>query len=71
MIKSKLLSLNVERGGSLVIYLIVPRFEEFGILWGLGFFLFCFVLGWGVILAMLRDFGDLSSLTSVELGPQQ
>lgn len=47
MIKTKLLSLNVERGGSLVIYLIVPRFEEFGILWGLGFFLFCFVLGGG------------------------
>ena len=37
MTKTKLLSLNVERGGSLVIYLIVQRFEEFGILWGLGF----------------------------------
>ena len=45
MTKTKLLSLNVERGGSLVIYLIVQRFEEFGILWGLGFSLFCFVWG--------------------------
>ena len=70
MIKTKLLSLNVERGGSLLIYLIVQWFEEFGILWGLGFP--CFVLfGGRLVLAMLRDFWDLSSLTSVELGPLQ